>query len=324
MNRQRYHQSIKDLLLAHSEELKNNSRLNLQDAHIYSESFIAGLLNRIYDRQFENINEKVRNTPGIDLIDESNKLIAQVSTTSTKQKIQDSLNKIECNKYTEHTFFFIAMTYNKNKLKEPSFDVSDNIIFDPKEHILNYSDFVNYLFFKPTDKLQEVHEYLTEELKLPTRNQTTPNFSNLAKIVNMLSKESLEPPTDSPESQDFKIEDKIFFNNLETVRDIIQDHALYTNALDQIYSTADQEGKNTSFSVLQTLRNMYTQFKQNHNSEGVFHSIIEEVSRRILDSTNYDEISREERDICINIIVVDAFMRCKIFENPQEPTHAAT
>lgn len=34
-----------------------------------------------------------------------------------------------------------------------------------------------------------------------------------------------------------------------------------------------------------------------------------------------DNISEEELEICIQIIVVDAFMRCKIFKNPGGETY---
>ena len=34
-------------------------------------------------------------------------------------------------------------------------------------------------------------------------------------------------------------------------------------------------------------------------------------------SNNYAEIPYEELEICVEIIVVDAFIRCKIFENPE-------
>ena len=36
-----------------------------------------------------------------------------------------------------------------------------------------------------------------------------------------------------------------------------------------------------------------------------------------MNSTNYDGIPFEELELCVNILVVDAFIKCKIFESPK-------
>jgi hypothetical protein len=38
----------------------------------------------------------------------------------------------------------------------------------------------------------------------------------------------------------------------------------------------------------------------------------------IEESSNYRVLPFEELEMCVDILVVDAFMRCKIFENPEE------
>ena len=68
--------------------------LNLNDINIHSESFFMHLLNCIYDWNLYNANAERNNMPGIDLIYNTEAIIIQVSSTSTKEKIQNSLNKI--------------------------------------------------------------------------------------------------------------------------------------------------------------------------------------------------------------------------------------
>jgi len=41
------------------------------------------------------------------------------------------------------------------------------------------------------------------------------------------------------------------------------------------------------------------------------------VTARIQGSENYNQIAFEELELCVNILVVDAFIRCKIFKNPE-------
>ncbi len=45
---------------------------------------------------------------------------------------------------------------------------------------------------------------------------------------------------------------------------------------------------------------------------------------RILQSANAPMIPDEELDLCVAILVVDAFIRCKIFKNPAAATHASS
>ena len=56
--------------------------------------------------------------------------------------------------------------------------------------------------------------------------------------------------------------------------------------------------------------------KESTNVGEVF-NVIEKVEEHVLKSDSVSEIPEEEIDMCIRIIVVDAFVRCKIFKNPR-------
>ena len=55
----------------------------------------------------------------------------------------------------------------------------------------------------------------------------------------------------------------------------------------------------------------------------LFFSIIDNVIELIKNSKNYIEIPYEELEMCVSILVVDAFIRCKIFKNPGGYNHVA-
>lgn len=52
--------------------------------------------------------------------------------------------------------------------------------------------------------------------------------------------------------------------------------------------------------------------------------MIDKIIERILNSANYQAIPYEELELCVYIIVVDAFIRCKIFRNPENYNYATT
>lgn len=55
-----------------------------------------------------------------------------------------------------------------------------------------------------------------------------------------------------------------------------------------------------------------------------FFNIIGKVEEYVMKSDLLNNIPEEEIDMCVRIIVVDAFIRCKIFRNPRGYTHVAT
>ena len=56
----------------------------------------------------------------------------------------------------------------------------------------------------------------------------------------------------------------------------------------------------------------------------LFFLIISSIIDVIKNSKNYIEIPYEELELCVSIIVVDAFIRCKIFKNPEGYRYVVT
>ena len=75
--------------------ISHTGSLNLCDINIFGENFIADLLNLLYGFQLENANGKVQNNKGYDLRDDRNKIIVQITSTVTTQKLAHTLNVLE-------------------------------------------------------------------------------------------------------------------------------------------------------------------------------------------------------------------------------------
>ena len=72
--------------------------------------------------------------------------------------------------------------------------------------------------------------------------------------------------------------------------------------------------------ILQLLRRMYIDALLNNkynNSDLLFVGLIDEVKEIVKNSRNHSEISKETLEVCASMLVVYAFMRCKIFKNPE-------
>ncbi len=107
MKRSNYFNYIESHLTTLAVRIENRGKINLLDLNIYSETFFADILNMLFNLELKNLNTINQNVEGIDLVDTTNKVIAQVSSTCTKQKIESSLAKEIFKEYSGYTFKFI-------------------------------------------------------------------------------------------------------------------------------------------------------------------------------------------------------------------------
>lgn len=61
------------------------------------------------------------NVEAIDLIDTENKILYQVSSTATKQKIENSLSKETCANYSGYSFKFVSISKDAVSLRDTTY-----------------------------------------------------------------------------------------------------------------------------------------------------------------------------------------------------------
>ncbi len=167
------------------------------------------------------------------------------------------------------------------------------------------------------DRLTSIHELCKKEFKaLPEIDRIE---TNLATIIGILAKENWTNGTLDFEVNPYEIDRKIEENSLLEARITIEDHAIQHHRINKIYGEFDAQGANRSLSILNGIRKTYLGIvtaEQNLTPDQIFLEVIRQVIDRILKSSNYKPIPREELDLCTEILVVDSFIRCKIFKNP--------
>lgn len=132
------------LLARLSVEIEAQSKLNLLALHIHSENFYRDFLGILLGFKFRNTNKTNQNSQAIDLIDEKNKVVAQVSATATTAKIQNSLRSLP-GKYNGFRFKFISISKDASALRKTKYTAPKGIIFDPKDDILDIASLLRAL-----------------------------------------------------------------------------------------------------------------------------------------------------------------------------------
>jgi hypothetical protein len=321
--RTQYYNYIEEKLSSLAYRIEIRAKINLLELNIHSETFFVDLLNVVYKYSLTNQNAKKQNTESIDLIDIKNKLVAQVSSTCSKQKIETTLSKKILAEYNDFTFKFISISKNADDMRKMSFANPHGVNFNPEEDIIDIASILRYVASVSIDKQNAIYMFIKKELGNVDLERNV--ASNLTAIINILACEDLTDVPDYNDHDAFVIDNKIIFNNLVDVRDILDEYKIYCVKLNELYAEFDKQGKNRSLSVLNKMKSVYTKLSRKPiEPRELFFTIIDAIANDVINSNNYVEIPIEELEMCIHILVVDAFIRCKIFKNPGKYSHVAT
>jgi hypothetical protein len=319
MNRSKYFNSIEHKLSSLATSIEIRGSLNILDLNLHSENFYLHFFKVIFGWDLQNRNVVHKNAPGIDLIDNINKIIVQVSATATKQKIESALSK-DLSAYSGYSFKFISISKDAKCLRTDTFSNPHNLTFSPTEDIYDIPYLLALICEMEIDRQKEIYEFINKELKEEPDPEKVE--SNLTSIIKILSKEDWSKDVLGFEIVPFEIEAKISYNQLDTARVLIEEYKIHSHRIEKIYSEFDRQGTNKSLSILNGIRSEYLNIGPVGSPDQCFFLIIDKVIHKIQASANYTSLPEEELALCVQILVVDAFIRCKIFKNPLGNTDA--
>jgi hypothetical protein len=319
MNRLNYFNFIEQKLSLLVTSLELRGGLNILDQHLHSENFYMHFFNLFFGWELQNLNVVNQNAAGVDLVDTTNKIIVQVSATATKQKIESALSK-DLSTYKGYSFKFIAISKNAKALRTKTFSNPHKLIFSPSTDIYDVPSLLALINIMQIDQLKEIHGFLKKELKSEPDPEKVE--SNLTTIIKILSKEDWSHEALGFEIVPYDIEAKISYNQLDTAKVLIDDYKIHYPRIDKIYSDFNKQGINKSISILNGIRMVYLACGAVDSPDQCFYSIIDKVTQKVRASANYSPMPDEELVLCVQVLVVDAFIRCKIFKNPLGNTDA--
>ncbi|NJO01581.1 MAG: SMEK domain-containing protein [Bacteroidia bacterium] len=211
MNRTHYFNYIEEKISALATRIKERGKLNILDLNIHAENFYAHFFNKLYDWNLINSNITRSNFEAIDLVDNNNKLIVQVSATCTKRKLEGCLMKENIQNYSKYTFKFISITKNTDKLRLKNYNNPYNITFNPQVDIIDANTILNNLLSLEISRQKDIYNFIKQELG------AVENFiildSNLANIVNMLSSERWSEDVADYKFNPYEINKKLIIMN---------------------------------------------------------------------------------------------------------------
>lgn len=318
-NRERYFASIHTKLSTLESKIHTGAKLNMLTNHVHAETFYSHLVNLLFNWKSRDLNLERPNVEGIDLIDEENKIVFQVSGKINREKIENALKyKHSCYDDHQYRFKFISISRDANnarKSKKP-YKNPHNLTFFPAEDIYDVPSILTEVKGLASDKLLKVYRFFEDEFT--PQSSIVSVETNLANIIGVLAAQNWGESSGDPETEPYEIDDKIDKNRLVESRDTIEKHAVHESRLRKIYAEFDSQAANKSLSVMNRIRRIYRQAnsKKGLTPDEVFEAVVDKVVEEIRASVNYSPMPYEELELCAEILVVDTFVQCKIFKRP--------
>lgn len=299
-----------------SSEVRLSGSMNLLDSNVLLEDVFKEILNITYGLKLQNANLIKQNIKAIDLIDCSSKTIIQVSSDNSKAKVQTSLDKIEQPKYEGYTFKFVCISKGVSHLKKHHFNVPEGISFNAEKDSYDDKRILRDVLAKDIDTIRNLASYLEKSILPATADERRPSV--ITYVINRLADEPLAEIAVNPDTKSFDLKPKIDFNSLKKWRDIISEYTVFSLLVDKIYRAYDEQGVNKSFAVLSSLHDLYLNLASELTGDALFDKLLESVYDIVNKDYEYNEsLTREELQMNIKIVLVDAFVKCKIFKKPE-------
>lgn len=195
----------------------------------------------------------------------------------------------------------------------------DNLILLCPQHHRETDDEKMYTVSILKDmKQKHVSRYLHEKIMR--------NPSMLMNAVNAIADIDIENNIEQEKIHAFDIKSKLNYNNVKRYAPLIQEYKVYHYKINSLYNELERHGSLKKNKILLAIRNYYLKAKGNYvNSTTEEMEPITEHADDIIDNVLgnlYDKLEgcglfEDDIILGVDLIIVDAFMRCKILEEPK-------
>jgi len=165
------------------------------------------------------------------------------------------------------------------------------------------------------------------ESKLLHKKITT-NYSLLQVAIDAISRidfDTSAEQNDTPVA--FNIEDKISYNSIKRNKPLIDEYKVFYSRLNELYTELEIQCSFKKEKLLRNIKTIYLKIKGKYVGDSPnpidlikenADNIIEDIEQELAELIERDS-KRYEEDVTfgVSIIMVDAFMRCKILEEPK-------
>lgn len=208
--------------------------------------------------------------------------------------------------------------YNPEMTDKERADYPNLILLCPQHHAK--TDDVTVYTIETLQQMKKNHESFILNSKMKA------NPSMLKNAINAISNIELDDFYEGNISNSFNLQEKIKYNSIKRNNALIQEYKVYHKKINSLYDELERQGSIKKVRLLNTVKHLYTKTKGKYildkkndievireNSDQIIEDIFDALYSEMENSNFFDE----DIILGIRLIMIDAFMRCKILEEPK-------
>ncbi len=138
----------------------------------HAENFFRDVFNCVYDCRFENANFQSANAACIDLLDANKKLAYQITSTTSKEKITNTLQALTKPEYQGYEIRMYYLLDKPNLSAKSKQEIRTDFALNIDEHLFDYNNLIKDVNNLETDKLIALNHKCFKETN-QAQNDTT-------------------------------------------------------------------------------------------------------------------------------------------------------
>lgn len=210
--RQEAFNSISRVLAITRYDIEQRQLINEYGLNIHGENYFRDVFNFTYLKSYENENFNSQNNSCIDLVDKTEKLALQITTTKKKDKIDNTFKALKVTKYKDYS---IKIFYLLDKSKPTTDTVEEykkTYGIDLNECLFDYTDLIKKIEDLETSRLIELNN---KYFKNNTEKYTDEIVLNLV-FKHLIKNFTIKKPNYDDDFGTIDTKEKIRINNLNS------------------------------------------------------------------------------------------------------------
>jgi len=214
--------------------------------------------------------------------------------------------------------------YNPNSTDDYRRGYDNLILLCPNHHV--ETDNVSLY---PVEVLRDMKRKHVDKMRtlLSEQNVLINYPSALNKVITFLGRAITDTSEANEPENAPNLEQKISYNNVIRYKPVIQSFSAYQGKINRIYGEIERQGSSLKEILLRNINTLYLKEKGKYptfdevkaNADNIIESIEKKLWEIVDNSSNELDIEYEAISISLLTILVDAFMRCNILEEPAKP-----
>ena len=193
--------------------------------------------------------------------------------------------------------------YNPNSNDEERRSFENLILLCPNHH--KVTDDVQTYTVEILREMKRTHE--AKMLKSAELQKKPSALNDIIKLIgNKLFDTQISDVQIAPNPQE-----KIHYNNVIRYKPIIEEYKVYQGKLNKLYEEIEKAGSTRKDFLLRNIKNIYLTEKAEFDT-------IDKIKDRLWKLAENTDLDRELIEVALIVLIVDAFMRCNILEEPQK------